>query len=259
MGLLTGDVLTTLALAMTVFLLLVDLMHRRPRWAARYPPGPMPLPGLGNLLQVDFQDVPYCFSKLQRRFGDVYSLQLGWTPVVVLNGLVAVREALVKHNEDTADRPPAPVYEHLGFGPRSEGVIVARYGPAWREQRRFSVSTLRLFGLGKKSLEQWVTEEASCLCAAFADHAGRPFSPSELLNKAVTNVIASLAYGRRFEYNNTRFLRLLTLAQEAVREDSGFLREVQGDGGRGSEQGELRAGAWACSWASVKEGLRAGR
>lgn len=51
-------------------------------------------------------------------------------------------------------------------------MILARYGKEWREQRRFSVSTLRNFGLGKKSLEQWVAEEATCLCAAFADQAG---------------------------------------------------------------------------------------
>ncbi|MXQ92388.1 hypothetical protein E5288_WYG001059 [Bos mutus] len=43
---------------------------------------------------------------------------------------------------------------------------------AWRERPRFSLSTLRNFGLGKKSLEQWVTEEASCLCTAFANQAG---------------------------------------------------------------------------------------
>lgn len=52
------------------------------------------------------------------------------------------------------------------------GVILAPYGHAWREQRRFSLSTLRNFGVGKKSLEQWVTEEASCLCAAFAAQDG---------------------------------------------------------------------------------------
>ena len=65
---------------------------------------------------------------------------------------------------------PGPSHAHVPAPP--PGVILARYGKAWREQRRFSLSTLRNFGLGKKSLEQWVTEEASCLCAAFADQAG---------------------------------------------------------------------------------------
>ncbi|XP_070109854.1 cytochrome P450 2D14-like isoform X2 [Equus caballus] len=194
MGLLTGETLGTLAVAVAIFLLLVDLMHRRQRWAPRYPPGPMPLPGLGNLLQVDFQNPHCCFTPLRRRFGDVFSLQLAWTPVVVLNGLAAIREALVHRGEDTSDRPRVPVMEHLGFGPHAEGVIFAQRGHIWREQRRFSVSTLRNFGMGKKSLEQWVTEEASCLCAAFADQAGRPFSPDALLNKAVLSAIPVLLH-----------------------------------------------------------------
>ena len=54
----------------------------------------------------------------------------------------------------------------------SAGVVLAPYGPEWREQRRFSVSTLRNFGLGKKSLEEWVTKEAGHLCDAFSAQAG---------------------------------------------------------------------------------------
>ncbi|PNI48621.1 CYP2D7 isoform 3 [Pan troglodytes] len=169
------EALVPLAVIVAIFLLLVDLMHRRQRWAARYPPGPLPLPGLGNLLHVDFQNTPYCFDQLRRRFGDVFSLQLAWTPVVVLNGLAAVREAMVTRGEDTADRPPAPIYQVLGFGPRSQG---------------------------------------------------RPFRPNGLLDKAVSNVIASLTCERRFEYDDPRFLRLLDLAQEGLKEESGFLREV---------------------------------
>lgn len=226
MGLLTGETLGPLAVAVAIFLLLVDLMHRRVRWATRYPPGPMPLPGLGNLLQMDLKDMPRSVNQLRRRFGDVFSLQLAWKPVVVVNGLAAVREALVSRSEDTSDRPPMPTYKHLGFGPRSEGVILARYGHAWREQRRFSVSTLRDFGLGKRSLEQWVTKEATCLCAAFADQAGRPFSPKVLLNKAVSNVITSLVYGRRFEYDDPQLLKLLDCLEDALKEEEGVLRQV---------------------------------
>ncbi|XP_008060186.1 cytochrome P450 2D17-like [Carlito syrichta] len=226
MGLLTENTLTPLAVAVAIFLLLVDLMHRRQHWAARYPPGPIPLPGVGNLLHVDFQNLPYCFSQLRRRFGDVFSLQLGWTPVVVFNGLAAVREALVTRAEDTADRMPVPIFEHVGYGPRSQGIFMARYGPAWREQRRFSVSTLRNFGLGKRSLEQWVTEEASCLCAAFADHDGRPFTPNALLDRALSNVIACLTYGRRFEYDDPLLLRILDLMEATMKEESSVLLTV---------------------------------
>lgn len=62
----TGHTLATLAVAVAVFLLLVDQMHRHSRWAARYPPGPMPLPGLGNLLQVNSQDPLLSFSQVRR-------------------------------------------------------------------------------------------------------------------------------------------------------------------------------------------------
>uniref|UniRef100_A0A8C6RNC8 Cytochrome P450 n=2 Tax=Nannospalax galili TaxID=1026970 RepID=A0A8C6RNC8_NANGA len=223
MGLLTGDGLWTAGIFMAIFLLLVDLMHRRQRWTARYPPGPVPLPVLGNLLQINFQNMPAGFQKLRCRFGDLFSLQLAFEPVVVLNGPAALREVLVNYNEDTADRPPMHTVEHLGFGPHSQGVILAHYGPAWREQRRFSVSTLRHFGLGKTSLEQWVTEEAGCLCAVLTDYAGHPFSPNTLLDKAVCNVIASLLYARRFEYDDPRLIRLLDLLKDTLEEESGFL------------------------------------
>ncbi|XP_008060181.1 cytochrome P450 2D17-like isoform X2 [Carlito syrichta] len=175
MGLLMGDALASVAVALAIFLLLVDLMHRRQQWAARYPPGPMPVPVLGNLLQIDFQNIPYCFNQLHRRFGDVFSLQLGWMPVVVLNGVVAVREALVTCGEDTADRSPVHIFDKLGFGPRSQG---------------------------------------------------RPFSPNALLDRAVSNVIASLTFGRRFDYDDRFMLKILNLLEAQLQEDGSRLAAV---------------------------------
>ncbi|XP_051015320.1 cytochrome P450 2D26-like [Acomys russatus] len=112
----------------------------------------------------------------------------------------------------------------------SAGVVLAPYGPEWREQRRFSVSTLRDFGLGRKSLEQWVTEEAGHLCDAFIQEAERPFEPSTLLSKAVANVIASLVYAQRFDYEDPFFNWMLKTLKESFGEDTGFVAEVRAQG-----------------------------
>lgn len=80
MGLLTWDALGSLAVAIAIFLLLVDLMHRRTRWAARYPPGPMPMPGLGNLLQVDFHNLLSSVTQVRKvaGWGPHLAADSGW-------------------------------------------------------------------------------------------------------------------------------------------------------------------------------------
>ncbi|XP_006980281.1 cytochrome P450 2D28-like isoform X1 [Peromyscus maniculatus bairdii] len=226
MELLTGYGLGSVAIFTVLFILLVDLMHRRQRWTSRYPPGPVPLPVLGNLLQVDFNDIANSMYKLRQRYGDVFSLQMSRRPVVVINGLKAMREVLVKHGEFTADRPPMPFFQHLSGGPKAKGVILAPYGPEWREQRKFSVSTMRNFGLGKKSLEQWVTDEAGHLRDAFANQAGRPFNPNAILDKATCNVISSLIFARRFEYEDPYLIRMLKLLKGGLTDVFGFIPEV---------------------------------
>uniref|UniRef100_A0A8C5YU23 Cytochrome P450 n=1 Tax=Marmota marmota marmota TaxID=9994 RepID=A0A8C5YU23_MARMA len=228
MGLLTGP----LCVAVAVFLLLVDLMHRRQLWAAHYPPGPLPQPGLGNLLQIDFQNMPYPRYKLWHQFGDVFSLQLAWKPGILVNGLVAVYEVL-KCSKYTVDHPPMPTYQHLGAHTHPfPQVVLATYGPAWRKQQHFSMSTMHNFGLGKKSLEQWVIEEVPLysLCQQ---------GDGTLLNRAVCNVISSLIYAHHFENHDQRLAKILGLLEDTLKEESGFMPEVLGSGE--SVQGHLHA------------------
>lgn len=79
----TGAELWPIAIFTVIFLLLVDLMHRRQRWTARYPPGPVSWPVLGNLLQMDFQNMPAGLQKVRellegrRGHGNAYSKQVG--------------------------------------------------------------------------------------------------------------------------------------------------------------------------------------
>ncbi|XP_052016277.1 cytochrome P450 2D3-like isoform X2 [Apodemus sylvaticus] len=121
MELLSGTDLWPVAIFTVIFILLVDLMHRRQCWSSRYPPGPVPWPVLGNLLQVDLDNMPYSLYKLQNRYGAVFSLQMAWKPMVVVNGLKAVQEVLVTCGEDTADRPEMPIFHDRDCDSKAKG------------------------------------------------------------------------------------------------------------------------------------------
>ncbi|XP_072276316.1 cytochrome P450 2D15-like [Pyxicephalus adspersus] len=137
-----------------------------------------------------------------------------------------MKEALINRSEDIADRPRFPISEKLGHEDRAKGLILVGYGNSWKEQRRFTLTTLRNFGMGKRSVEERVTEEAQYLCAAFSSHKGLPFDPCYLINNAVSNVICSIAFGDRFDYDDAKFLKLLHLFDESLRAGSGFLAQV---------------------------------
>lgn len=177
-----------------------------------FPPGPFPLPFIGNIFQVDFNNFPQSLSKLRTQYGDVFSLNIFSETSVVVNGYEAVKEALVTKSEDTSDRPSIPMFEHVGL---HNGIAFNRYGQHWKEQRRFALHTLRNFGMGKKSIEERVREEAGYLCSAFQDEEGHPFDPYVILNNAVSNVICSVIFGDRFDYSDLLFQKMIHLLRES--------------------------------------------
>ncbi|KFO89947.1 Cytochrome P450 2D17, partial [Buceros rhinoceros silvestris] len=181
--------------------------------------------------------------QLHKKYGNIFHLQNCWTNLVVLNGYKTVKEALVHRSEDFADRPYFPMYEHVGYGKKSEGkplgnghcpltlvqgglgIVVARYGHTWKEVRKFTLTTLRNFGMGKKSLEERVTEEAGFLCAAINSE-GHPFDLRLLVNNAVCNVICTTIYAERFDYGDETFKKLLHLFEKSLEEEAGFLTQL---------------------------------
>lgn len=46
---------------------------------------------------------------------------------------------------------------------------------------------------------------------------GKPFEVTTVMNASVANVIVSVLLGKRFDYQDTQFLRLLTLIGENVK------------------------------------------
>ncbi|OPJ69003.1 cytochrome P450 2D14 [Patagioenas fasciata monilis] len=80
--------------------------------------------------------------------------------------------------------------------------------------------------MGKKSLEERVMEEAEFLCSAVNSEEGRPFNLHFLVNNAVCNVICTTIYGKRFDYGDETFKKLLHLFEKFLKEETGFLTQL---------------------------------
>ncbi|XP_042299556.1 cytochrome P450 2C42-like isoform X2 [Sceloporus undulatus] len=136
----------------------------------------------------------------------------GSQPVVVLCGPKAIKEALIDNAEAFGGRGPMLA---LGDNIVKYGMITTN-GERWRQLRRFAFSTLRNFGMGKKSIEERIQEEAQFLVEALEKTRGHPFDPTTHLNQAVANIICSVVFGNRFEYEDEKFTALLNLISQAL-------------------------------------------
>lgn len=133
-------------------------------------------------------------------------------------------------------------------------------GECAKQLRRFSISTLRDFGVGKRGIEERIQEEAGFLLEAFRGTRGEPGTPESrggkcaswpgrgtrlgegvsrtlrlesdrqvdslpsppppqgafidptfFLSRTVSNVISSIVFGDRFDYEDKEFLSLLRM------------------------------------------------
>ncbi|XP_014381811.1 cytochrome P450 2J2-like [Alligator sinensis] len=193
-----------------MLLLAADYMKRRR--PANFPPGPLPLPFLGHIFHVDFRQPHISLKKFVENYGNIFSLQLGYRTFVFVNGFQLVKEALVHQGQNFADRPQVPI-THEVFG--GLGLIFSN-GYSWAQQRRFALSVLRNFGLGKTSLEERIQQEIRYLTEAVEEEKGNPFDPTFKINNAISNVICSITFGNRFEYHDSHFQTLLRLFDEIV-------------------------------------------
>ncbi|XP_033621698.1 cytochrome P450 2B4 [Fukomys damarensis] len=214
--------LSILLLLAVLLGLLVLLFRGHPKAHGLLPPGPRPLPFLGNLLQMDRKGLLKSILQLREKYGDVFTVYLGPRPMVMLCGTETIREALVDQADAFSGRGTIAAVEAVFQG---YGVVMAS-GERWKALRRFSLATMRDFGMGKRSVEERIQDEAQCLVEELRKSQGGLIDPLFLFQSITANIICSIVFGKRFDYKDRQFLRLLDLFYRTFSLMSSFSSQV---------------------------------
>ncbi|KAI0062665.1 cytochrome P450 [Artomyces pyxidatus] len=117
-----------------MFIVFKVFESRRRRRGLAYPPGPRPLPVVGNLFDIPPQYSWKAYAEWAKIYGNhTISLTALGKVIVVLNSYKAAKDLLEKRSGIYSARPSMPFHELMEWG---WIVPLSRYDDAWRAKRK---------------------------------------------------------------------------------------------------------------------------
>ncbi|MCP6762163.1 MAG: cytochrome P450 [Fischerella sp. CENA71] len=181
-------------------------------------PGPPALPIIGSMPFID-KNLHLAFTKMAKKYGDVFQVNIFFQTVVVLNGLETIRQALLKQQEDFAGRPQVYIIENAIRGKSIGGT---NYGLLFKRHREIAVSALHKI-LDKKTAEQQIIEEASELVNIFLNYRGQPFEPEVDISLSVTNYMSRIMFKEKYRRDDEELLTFVKNAQSFTNNTTGAI------------------------------------
>ncbi|KAK5967909.1 hypothetical protein GCK32_018724, partial [Trichostrongylus colubriformis] len=123
-------------------------------WKRRHlPPGPVPLPILGNLHTILAHEPGYdVFEMWRKKYGPVYTYWIGTMPLVVVADYETMKETFVRDGDAYFGKFTIEAVTTAYRGGRYG--ILDTVGDFWREHRRFALHVFKDLGLSTNVMEQ---------------------------------------------------------------------------------------------------------
>nr|AVM80402.1 flavonoid 3'hydroxylase [Euphorbia pulcherrima] len=158
------------------------------------PPGPRPLPVIGNLPHLGPK--PHqSIASLARVYGPLMHLRMGFVDVVVAASASVAAQFLKAHDANFSSRPPNSGAKYVAYN--YQDLVFAPYGPRWRMLRK--ISAVHLFSA--KALDDFrhVRQEEVAILVRSLVSSGheRAVNLGHLVNLCATNALARVMIGRR--------------------------------------------------------------
>ncbi|XP_020204968.1 cytochrome P450 83B1 [Cajanus cajan] len=177
------------------------------------PPGPRGFPIIGNLHQLNNSDLYLQLWKLSKKYGPLFSLQLGLRQAIVVSSPELAKVVMKDHDLVFCGRPKLLGQQKLSY----DGVDIAfsPYNSYWREIRKICVVHL-LSSMRVSSFSSVRHFEVKQLIKKISMHASssKATNLSEALMCLTSSIICRIAFGRRYEDEGTEKSRFHELFNE---------------------------------------------
>lgn len=188
------------------------------------PPGPYPLPLLGNILALSGATPGY--KKLKEwsvKYGPVITVYLGPLRCITLNRVDVIREALVQRGGDFAGRPR--LYSMGMFSEGYRNILFADDSLSWKLHRKIATKALNHYMRGQH-LEKVVHEVVAMVADKMCEEKGA-FDPHPYNSLLVFHLIYTLCFGKVKAFDDPKLQRLIDLFDFFTKElGNGFWEDV---------------------------------
>ncbi|CAN9182602.1 unnamed protein product [Alternaria alternata] len=177
---------------------LATLLHDVWVWL-RMPPGPTPLPFLGNKLQLPKSKPWIQFQEWSKIYGPIFTIWIGRKPTVVISDPNIAVELMEKRSTKYSSRPRMVAMGEILWDNAS--ILVQPYGKEWSVRRKLLHQALTPRALRLYKPVQ--TAEASRLCQQLLDS---PANWEKLLERFTSSIVFCVAYGHRIDSLNANVI-----------------------------------------------------
>ena len=110
-------------------------------------------------------------------------------------------------------------------------------GSVWKEQRRFALTVLRDFGMGRLRMEEKIMDALNPFMDYLSTNVSKEVDPAVEISTAVANVIGNIIFGPQYNPSSddtSRFIRCIdenfrNISKNSLEEDFPVLRLLPGD------------------------------
>lgn len=195
-GFRTEEMAAFVALVVMFVVTLAIVVKVRRNGKSKLPPGPRPLPVIGNVHQMG--GLPHqTLWHLAEKFGPIMHMRMGSIPWVIVSTAEAAEQFIRVQDKAWASRPQR-LADKI-FTNNFRDIVMAPYGQHWRHMRK--ICTLELFTHKRiESFRTYRTEEFGIMVRSVYEDsvAGRPADLTVKMGHLATNTITRMLVGKRY-------------------------------------------------------------